>query len=52
MVIYNYKNEHFTVDNNLAFLLGISNQLIYATIAKTLDSPSTYFIYCNLIHKK
>ena len=53
LIIYNTNGEHIELDNNLASLLGISNDgLMRNANIRKLNSPSTYFIHCELIDKE
>ena len=50
MVIHNPKGIRFSV--NLVELLGINPALKPITIIEKLNSPSTYFVHCDLIDKR
>ena len=49
MTIFNQNNVKFS--NNLLELLGIKNTL-FMTFVKRLNSPTTYFVHCDLIDKR
>ena len=44
------KNIFF--DSNLEEFLGINRKFQFITTVKRLNSPSTYFVHCNLVDKK
>ena len=50
MVINNPNNLRFSV--NLVELLGVNPALTPITIIKQLNSPTTYFIHCDLLDKR
>ena len=50
MVINNPNNLRFSA--NLVELLGVNPALTPITIIKQLNSPTTYFIHCDLIDKR
>ena len=50
MVIHNPKGIRFSV--NLVELLGVNPALKPITIIEKLNSPSTYFVHCDLIDKR
>ena len=52
MTIYNTGMAVVKLGNNLAELLGIGPNLMFMTFVKRLTSPSTYFVYCDLIDKR
>ena len=49
LVINNPNNLRFST--NLVELLGVNPALTQITTIKRLTSPSTYFIYCDLVDK-
>ena len=51
MVIYNYDMAHVKLGHNLSELLGIGTNLMFMTFIKRLNSPTTYFIHCDLVNK-
>ena len=50
MVIHNPKNIRFSA--NLVELFGVNPALNPITIKKRLNSPTTYFVHCDLIDKR
>ena len=50
MVINNTNNLRFSA--NLVEILGVNPALTPITIIKQLNSPTTYFIHCDLIDKR
>ena len=50
MIIHNPKGIRFSV--NLVELLGVNPALKPITIIEKLNSPSTYFVHCDLIDKR
>ena len=52
MVIFNSDNKNINLDSNLADLLGIRQKLLLKTFIKTLNSPTTYFIHCDLVDRE
>ena len=52
MVIYNYNMNDLKLDHYLSELLDIEPKLMFMTFVKRLASPSTYFIYCDLVDKE
>ena len=52
MIIHNTFNANIRLSNNLAELLGIRPNLMFMTFVKRLNSPTTYFVHCDLIDKR
>ena len=52
MVISNPSNKNIKFDSDLAALLGIRRKLHLKTFVKRLNSPTTYFIHCDLVDKE
>ena len=50
LVINNPDNLRFSV--NLVELLGVNPSLAQITTIKRLNSPTTYFIHCDLVDKR
>ena len=50
LVIHNPDNLRFSV--NLVELLGVNPALAPITSIKQINSPTTYFVYCDLIDKR
>ena len=53
MVISNPDNKKIFFDSNLAALIGIKAETtFFKTFIKTLNSPTTYFIHCDLVDRE
>ena len=52
MVIYNTTGDKILLDKDLADLLGYDKELKLISFIKRLNSPSTYFIHCDLLDKE
>ena len=52
MIIYNTTIHKVMLDTDLAELLGIDRELQRTNYIKQLNSPSTYFVHCDLIDKR
>ena len=52
MIIYNTTIHRIMLDTDLAELLGIDRELRRINYVAKLNSPSTYFVHCDLIDKK
>lgn len=52
MVIFNYGNKNIELNNPLASFLGIDNKLKFIVFVKKLNSPCTFFIHYDFIHKE
>ena len=52
MIIYNTTGKKMLLDEDLADLLGYDTELIPLSFIKQLNSPTTYFIHCDLIDKR
>ena len=52
MVIYNKTGNKILLDEDLADFLGYDKELNHISFIKRLNSPTTYFIHCNLIDKR
>ena len=51
-VIYNKTGNKILLDEYLADFLGYNKELNHVSFIKWLNSPTTYFIYCDLIDKR
>ena len=49
LVIYNLENRRIRLDRDLAEFFGTGRTLQYITFIKRLNSPSTYFVHCDLV---
>lgn len=49
MIIYNWENRRIRLDQDLADFLGLGRTLQLFTSIKRLNTPSTYFVYCDLV---
>ena len=52
MVIYNTTGDKILLDEDLADFLGYGKELKLISFIKRLNSPSTYFIHCDLLDKE
>ena len=52
MIIYNTSGYRIMLDTDLAELFGVDRELRIMNYAKRLNSPSTYFIHCDLVDKE
>ena len=52
MIISNPSNKKIKINSYLADLLGLSQEINFLTLIKTLNSPTTYFIHCDLVDKQ
>ena len=52
MVIYNKTGNKILLDEDLADFLGYDKELNHISFIKRLNSPTTYFIHCDLIEKR
>ena len=52
MIIYNTTGKKILLDEDLADLLGYDQELISLSFIKRLNSPTTYFVHCDLIDKR
>ena len=52
MVIYNKTGKKILLDEDLADFLGHDKELNHVSFIKRLNSPTTYFIHCDLIDKR
>ena len=52
MVFYNTTGNKILLDEHLADFLGYYKELKFISFIKRLNSPTTYFIYCDLIDKR
>ena len=52
LVIYNKTGKKILLDEDLADFLGYEKELNHASYIKRLNSPTTYFIHCDLIDKR
>ena len=52
MVIYNKTGNKILLDEDLADFLGYDRELKHISFIKRLNSPTTYFIHCDLIDKR
>ena len=52
MVIYNTTGNKILLDEHLADFLGYDKELKFISFIKRLNSPSTYFIRCDLVDKE
>ena len=52
MVIYNKTGNKILFDDDLADFLGYDKELNSISFIKRLNSPTTYFIHCDLIDKR
>ena len=52
MTIYNINGVDIQLSQNLSHLLGIDSDLKRVVYVKQLHSQSTYFVHCDLMHKK
>ena len=49
LVIYNLENRRIRLDLDFTEFLGIGRTLQFITFIKRLNSPSTYFVHCDLV---
>ena len=52
MVIYNKTGNKILLDEDLADFLGYDKELNHISFIKRINSPTTYFIHCDLIDKR
>ena len=52
LVIYNETGKKILLNQDLADFLGYDEELNHASYIKQLNSPTTYFIHCDLINKR
>ena len=52
MVIYNKTGNKILLDEDLADFLGYDKELNHISFIKRLNSPTTYFIHCDMIDKR
>ena len=52
MVIYNKTGKEILLDEDLADFLGYDKELNHVSFIKWLNSPTTYFVHCDLIDKR
>ena len=52
MIIHNSGMTNVKLGHNLSELLGIGSNLMFMTFVKRLNSPTTYFIHCDLVDKR
>ena len=52
MVIYNKTGNKILLDEDLADFLGYDKELNHISFIKRLNSPTTYFIHCDLVDKR
>ena len=52
MIIYNTTGNKILLDEDLANFLGYDKELKFISLIKRLNSPSTYFIHCDLVDKE
>ena len=52
MVIYNTTGKKILLDEDLADFLSYDRELKFISFIKLLNSPTTYFVHCDLINKR
>ena len=52
MIIYNKSGYKITLDTDLAELIGVDRELRIVNYVEKLNSPTTYFIHCDLVDKE
>ena len=52
MIIHNTTGKKILLDEDLADFLGYDKELSPSSFIKRLNSPTTYFIHCDLIDKR